>query len=501
MKKLLCLLLLLTSQAWGQTESTRVRDFYPYITGQPTFSPSTSPAYGIDLTHRVVYKWLKYQGWKVETDTLIQGWLLGGGQPGPQGPAGQDGAPGICPPCPGGGGGGNQINQYLSIESDHIAITGSNGMQTLSQAGINPSVYAGITVSSSDLVDWCNLTYAIYVTKATRLNWIQSGVFKGINKKVTLPWDLYTWNTLGDAKIETSTSTALTVFDREDMDASNWTYMISNTRWHISGWEFNLKSNQQAFDFQAQNNSQIEGIKVLGAALAIKGNFWINTTCERINIGNCIGGIYLNNGEFTGAGETSTGNVMNKFLNIHASSVTNTCEYVIRVRFGEGTVIRDFIAEGAHINKPIWLFNGFNGNFRSAHLSNLYFEYCHSSVGPCTTVGQGEAAIVLDSWSSGTVEIDGFVKSIYPAMLLDVYSVGYFAVHVSNVVWWPAINGKLVYTNPSSLGIRYQFENWSHDYIASYATNPLSIFAGKTITLGDCSSKSGFQSINTLCIK
>lgn len=505
----------------------RTRDHYYDVTSKPTFATPTANAYAVDFPNKKVYRagvigstiWTEITDPKIlasyfppaasgatiqvgSVTTLSAGSVATVINRGtstaaifdfgiPQGLKGDKGDPGT------GGGTGSwpwsMVTPHLYNTLNQIWVLGSNSTQTVSQAGVNPSAYNGITISSTDGYDWANLQYAIYLSKTTKRKIYLGGTFK-IAKDVVIDWDHYALNIDGqDAWIET-TPTVVTVFNRVNATASTWAYMISNTKWHVENLNFRMQGNQTGMDVQMQNNSTFFNLKFISGSLGINGNFWINTTCNTINLGEIKNGIKLDAAEYVGAGTTATGNVKNSFLNIHYANATGVGEYALWLRACESTMIDGIISEGGHQKMGVYLDGASNGNFRLCMIRNVYGEDCHSNQAPCT--GAGEAMFVVRNWSSGTISIDG-VKGLYGRVLTDISTSGYLIVKISNLVWWPTANGKMFITDPASLGLRYKLYDISHDYLPNPITGG---FSGKTITPWWKTSATQDQPINTVVV-
>lgn len=516
----------------------RTKDHYYDVVGKPSFPVPTANAYSVDFTNKKAYRggtagsttWTEVTDPKIlaswfpptaasSTITVGNVTTLAPGSAAtvvnrgtataaifdfgiPQGFKGDKGDPGS--------GGGSwpwqMVTPHLYNTLNQIWVLGSNSTQTVAQAGINPFAYSGISIAATDGYDWANLQYAIYLSKTTKRKIYLGGTFK-IAKDVIIDWDHYALNIDGqDAWIET-TATVNTVFNRQDATASTWAYMISNTKWNVENLNFRLTGSQTGIDTQMQNNSSFYNLKFISGSLGIKANFCIETRFEKINLGEIVGGISLDNAEYTGGGTVGTGSVKNTFRDIHYANAQGNGQYAIKLRACESTYIENVIVEGAHQAKGVWADGCNDGNFRLLMMKNIYAEDCHTSGagGACTTIGQGEALVYIRNWSSGNISIDG-IKGLYPQMLTDIGTSGYLIVNISKIVWWPQINNKLFYTDPASLGLRYKLYDISHDYILTQQTPPLPTlpitnqFAGKSITEWWKTGVNQYQPINTVVV-
>ncbi len=405
----------------------------------------------------------------------------------------------------GGGGSGTFINAYLYDDMGRIVVQGYNATTTLAGAGISDTIYDGITVTGSDQVDWANLQYAVYLAKLSGKPIHTFGTFKGINKAIVIDKDHYNLVIEGNySAFYTSTASAIYMWDRVNPDntvmcgvpgtGEDWKCMISNTRWSIRNMIVNLQGANGGFDTQMQNGSVFENILIQQGRLGFNCNFTINTWFKNIKVFTPTeGGIFVDNGAFPGATPAGSGSVSNRFDDFHLISF-GTCDYGIKLRYCESTIINKPIIEGYLVKKGIWMDGDGNGNFREIFINNIYCE-SGSSSGPYTGVGNGQA-IVYARMLSGKIVING-AKSIYSAVLLDVGAQGgTIDVTVRDVSWWPNIGGKMFYTLDAGATIRYQFNGWNWWY---FPANITSLFAGRAITYG-CIVNNGSQPTWSVCV-
>jgi hypothetical protein len=416
---------------------------------------------------------------------------------GPQGDAGRDG---VCPPCPPSGGGSGFITPYLQNDFIRINVAAYGIKQTVAGAGVNPAVYAGITVLGTDNFDWANLQYAIYLSYTTKKPIFLINGFQGL-KDLIVKWDHY-WLAMDGANPVSTTlqfEPNTTGLNREDATTATWQAMISNTRWVIQNMSFNLGTNAIGIDSQSQNGSEFNNLVFNQGATGMICKFTINTQFNNIKVFTPTnGGILIDNASQLGLPAVQTGSVKNTFRNFHLISF-GTCNFGIKLHYCESTVIDGIIIEGYLVKKGIDNDAGNDPNFRELFIYNLY---CESGMvnGPYTGIGNGQA-IVYSRTNAGNITIIG-VKGVYPAVLLDIGSGGGMVKAViQEVTWWPHIStptgNKAIWVESTGASVAFEFSGWAN---GAFINNFPDMFAGRPISYG-CVTNGNAQPTWSVCVR
>jgi hypothetical protein len=386
---------------------------------------------------------------------------------------------------------GQAITPNLIDEFGQIVVSGSNSTQTVLQAGVNPASYKGMTIAGTDLYDWANLQYAMYLEQQTGKPVNLFGTFKGVNKMI----DLGKYNTRlvvngNFAVIQTTGGAAFSVLGRpQPTDMGDANVMIA-ALYDISNLEIKCSINQTGIEPGPTYGSRFTGIIVSGAGNAIWLKFNLDAVLKSCFATSCKRGFVLD--ILTTPGATSTNSQCN------GSTVNNcrvyagsgfTCD-VAFANYGSGGVgFYDCIAEGNKIKRGIEINSFGNTTTKRNYINNFHWE----TVAGTLPAGQGEAAIYL-RMGGGVMEI-GNLKNDYASVMIDAGTQGgWMTIDLYNVSYWKApSDGKYFYYEPPTQGgITWKIRNFDRPTSAI-----LNGFAGKSVTQG-CSVESD---ANKVCIE
>lgn len=382
------------------------------------------------------------------------------------------------------------VTPHLLNDFGTIVVGGAGSTMTVAQAGVNPTAYAGITVTASDLYDWANLQYAMYLEQQTGKAVQLFGNFRGVNKGV----DMGKYNVALDldgtfAVITTTGGGTFSVLYRpKPTDNSDANKMII-AKYHIQNLYINCASTQNGLEPGPTYGSTFERIYVSGAKYAFLLQFNLQTTIQFSQATNCLYGFIYDYGKWTNAGLSGAQSNMSR-------CISNRCYYgagfIGEVAFGvysSGSVrFDDCIAEGNKVKRGIEVDGKGNTTSKDVIISNFHFETMQGT----GDAGSGEACVYI-RLGGGTVTIDN-LRTHYAAVMIDAGTQGgWMTVDVSNISWWVPRNGKM-FNNAASAsgGTTWKFRN-----IEKSDSEIMSGFAGKAVSQG-CSTGGD---ANKVCIQ
>lgn len=495
MKKLILFLLLIPFTLQAQYN----RDVYRCVYNtKPTVSAPTNNAISVDCVNNRVYKYVKGANRWDDITTTLQGqsFLNKGekgdkgeqgiqgpvgpqgiqgvsGPVGPTGPMGPKGDPGVCPSCPPSSGG--SIPGYIVHNSnviEHLTQIQVAGTGTNQTVGTNQ--YPGITVTSTDLLDWANLQYGIYLANIKKKQLITVGKF---HTDKTLDIGRYTyalnWDGYTQTEIITQNNLAYQIIGRpdpvSDADANQYiqaTYTIKNIK--IRGGNA-----QVAFAPGPSYSSVYESIRVNGAKTAIHLRFSLNTWLLNCDAGNVTNGFIIDYGNWPDATTSNSQSNQTTFWHCHVGGGDGDVGFGIYASSGVG--MYHCIVEGTRKKKAIdFDFKG-STNVKDFTVVNFHVELVNGNSGAAS----GEAFINIRC--TGKVTIDG-VYSQYPGCFINAGSgsAGQLVIVVKSVTWVvEPSDGKLFYNAGNTL---WQFYENTTDKLLSPGNIPAK-FAGTPVSL------------------
>jgi len=383
------------------------------------------------------------------------------------------------------------ITPHLLHDFGEIVVGGYNGAATVTQAGVDPAVYKGMTVLGTDLYDWANLQYAMYLEQQTGKLISTYGTFKGINKMV----DLGKYNTRlkwkgNFAVIQTSGTAAFSVLGRpQPTDMADANVMIA-ALYDIENLEIKCSITQTGLEPGPTYGSRFTGIIVSGAATAIHLKFNLDASIISSFATSCKRGFVLD--VLNTPGATSTNSQCNGSIVDHCRVYAGagfTCDVAFANYGSGGVMFESCIAEGNKIKRGIEINSFANTTTKRNYINNFHWE----TVAGTLPAGQGEAAIYL-RMGGGVVEI-GNLKNDYASVMIDAGTQGgWLTIDLYNVSYWKApSDGKYFYNEPPTQGgITWKIRNFDRS-----TAQILSGFAGKAVTQG-CSIESD---ANKVCIE
>lgn len=394
-------------------------------------------------------------------DTGAQGIQGIQGIQGPVGPAGPTGPMGPQGP-PGSGSGG---------ESPYIYVKPHGSQQTLAQAGIPTSNYPGITVTSSDMVDYANLQYAMYQQEQTGKPIVLIAKTYYVNRSIQSGKQHWYVVIEGNyAKIQTTNGDPFTVFGRPQPIDNGEANVMINAIWDIENLRIYGSNTQVGIEpgptyGTEGSGSWFKSISANGLKEAIHLRFCLNADIFKPSAANCASGWIADMGNWPGATNSN-------------SQSNNTRIYKPRF-YGTGTqpfAIKYFAASGGVVDQPIVEGGGtlaagiiFDGNNSSVVKDgNIINGYHFENVNGAT-----EGAVKVRM--SGRFGLDGFYGQ-YPTIIVDAAGAGNFELDVSNVVYAVGKNGKLFRNTNTGTTWTGGFNTWQNGAITN--SNFPSLFEG-----------------------
>lgn len=420
----------------------------------------------------------------VKGDQGIQGQTGAQGLQGIQGQQGPIGATGpMGPQGPPGSGGGSTpgrtfITPYLLNDFGEIVIGGHNSTQTVAQAGVNPSVYVGMIILSTDLYDWANLQYAMYLEQQSGKPVSTFGTFRGINKMI----DLGKYNTRlkwngNFAVLQTTGGAAFSVLGRPmPNDNSDANQMIA-AKYDIENLDIKCVIGQIGIEPGPTYGSTFKGIIVSNATTAIHLRFNLDFYMLSCFATGCINGFLFDSGNWT--------NPSGALAQSNGSYCINSRCYMPEngnVGFGiygsGGVTIESCIVEGAKAKRGVDINSFGNAVTKRNYVYNFHWETVRGTL----PAGQGEAAIFI-RMGGGVVEIKN-IKGDYPSTMIDAATNGgWLTIDLQNMVWWKTpqdgkywVNGPSTNSPPSG-GVTWKFRN-----VEKSISDIVNGFAGNAVT-------------------
>jgi len=281
---------------------------------------------------------------------------------GATGSTGSQGAPGVCPTCPPSGGSGSMQgyvvwNPFLIEMAGIISVGGTNTTKTVAQAGYAPANYPGMTVASTDLFDWANLQYSLYLEKQSGKKVLWFNKFQ-VNKTVLL--NDYDSNLSLDGNFCTITSVQSVVWStpvigsRVPTDNGDANIMVLRT-FDIRNIIIQASPNQAGLQPGPSYSSIYEGIRVFNARVGMKLEFSLNSIARLCDAGTCDTAFMAASGNWPGASNSNSQS--NHHLWDHCHSYHGTPNGYAKVGFGNysssGVFMKDCILEGSSFRKGV----------------------------------------------------------------------------------------------------------------------------------------------------
>ncbi len=364
------------------------------------------------------------------------------------------------------------ITPHLINDIGEIVISGTNSAITVAIAGVDPAVYAGITVQSTDLYDWANLQYAMYLEQQTGKPLSTNGTFK-VNKMI----DLGKYNNRlvwkgNFAAIETIGENTFPVIGRPmPADNRDANVMIA-AMYQIENLDIKCASKQIGLEPGPTYGSRYTGINVTNALTAIHLQFNLDAYVGSCFATGCINGFIFDIGNWPDATNTNSQS--------NGSYCTNSRCYFGKngeVGFGiygsGGVTIESCIVEGAKCKRGVDIDGLANTTTKRNYVYNFHWE----TVQGTGKAGSGEAAVYV-RMGGGVVEIVN-MKNDYPSIMIDAASQGgWLTVELRNVSYWKAMpDGKIFNNaNQSRGGVTWKIRNFEKpaaEIMASFAGNPV----------------------------
>jgi len=367
------------------------------------------------------------------------------------------------------------VTPHLLDDFASITVAGYNGAATVAQAGVDPSVYKGMVITSTDLYDWANLQYAMYLEQQTGKPINLWGTFKGINKMI----DLGKYNKKlvirgNCAEVQATGAGTFSVFGRpQPTNVSDANVMIAS-KFDIENLTIKCSSlNQVGFEPGPTYGSRYEAVDVSGAGTGILLRFNLMATVNRCMWNDCKRGIILD--ILPGTSSTSTQNNGTTVSNCRGYLSANFVCDVGYGNYGSGGVTNESCIVEGYKCKVGWLVDGMgNTTTKRNYINNPHWETVQGTL----PAGQGEAMIKV--WMPDGVITISNCKNDYASVLLDVKSQGGWPlIELSNVSWWKApADGKWINYDPASTGgASFKLIN-----VRKTQAQIMSGFAGKAVT-------------------
>jgi len=244
----------------------------------------------------------------------------------------------------------NILNDFGSIQ-----VGGINTTATVAQMGINPAVYVGITVVGTDLYDWANLQYSIYLEKSTGKPVEWYGSFK-VNKSIMLN-DFDSYLSLDGNFCYLNVSTAFTtpvIATRTPTDNGDANIMVLRT-FDIKNININATPGQVAFQPGPSYSSEFNKIRVNNARVGIKLQFSLNSKAILCDANTCDTAFMASIGDWLNASNSNSQSNNHLWDQCHAYH--GTPNGFARVGFGNyassGIFHKSCILEGSSFRKGI----------------------------------------------------------------------------------------------------------------------------------------------------
>lgn len=345
MKKLssaLLMLMLLSTGAFSQSTYSKFRDEY-YGKGIPVFTPATYPSFAVDTLARKVYRKMNSSSMWMEMDGWLKDVYLPADETTPPPPTNpmEILVPYLCPQA------------FGAIGED----------KTFAQIGwtqekIN-NTYPGITVTTSDNVDWAAVQYCFYKQKieGKAIFWY-GNLYMG-NDDVVLAKELLSSSVYGG--MANIFSRAATVFRRETpADNGQANVMITNAQYHWQDFAIRCQNNltQTGIRLFSVYPVRMECVKVYNANRGFNMIFCLQGVMESCEANTCNDGFYLEDGTtyYTTTKDWSQNNVF-KFESCRAYMPTSG-RYGFYVGSSNTVYNNNPVIEGFHCNSAIFV----NGN-------------------------------------------------------------------------------------------------------------------------------------------
>lgn len=464
----------------------------PYKVSNVTFSKSdptgtaTTGAGWLNTTTGVV-KIAQNSRWINATDSSVIRYVIGyATAKGEKGDQGDKGDNGVCPSCPPPSGGGSSIpglqifnnNLYSTITTVYVSATGS--YKTVGDLGINPSTtYAGITVTTSDLYDWANIQYALFLSKVQNRNLVSNGNFTG-TKQVVIDKDCYrlNWDGMGLTTITSLNNNQYTLVGRPTPSDMNDANVMIQATYQVKGVYFVGRSNQTGFMPGPTYTSYYDHLKFAYLKCAMKLQFNLNSRTIQPDFNTCDTGYVAGCLDIPGATASNSQSNNSFLIQPHSYHGTQTGGSVAYGFYGSsGCYFEGGIGEGGTYKKIIDFDFMMSPNVRDFTMRILHPEVVY---GIAPSANSGIIFIRLN----GRAKIDGIYPQ-YPGYLINAGTpAGQLEIDISGINWTvKASDGKLFYNAGNTI---WNFsENTAGDLLEPSTIT--SLFAGTPVAV--CTSK------------
>lgn len=466
MKKLLLLLLLIPALTFGQLDMKLISKGPVYTgTGTPTRTGYNNTSLYLNLTDNSVWvynsstlKWAKSvdqnqinfviatvgpqgpAGPQGNPGQSITGPVGPQGVPGisvtgPQGPQGIQGPVGpVGPMGPAGSGSGS------SVETPYIYVKPHGSAQTLSQAGIPTSNYPGITVTVNDMVDYCNLQFAISTQSQNGkpIVLIQKDYF--INRGLTAAKFHYYVMIQGNyARLNTTNADAFAILSKPSPVDNNEANIMAMSVWDIENLRLNGSLTQTGIEPGPSygvegNGSWFKSISANSLKTAMHLRFSLNADIFKPAATNCTTGWVFDMGNWPGADNANSQSNNGRLYRPrwYGGGIQDAAAKFIAV--SGGITDQPIIEGGGTLRVGIEV----DGKGSTVVKDNAIINGYHNE----NVNGMTEAAYKV-TMLGGRAKLDGYYGQ-YPCMIVDAKSLtGNFEFEISNIYYARAKAGKL----------------------------------------------------------
>jgi len=349
---------------------------------------------------------------------------------------------------PGSGGGGLGIPGIIGHNSNfvefpvEIQVSGSGTTITVAQSG---NTYPGITVAGSDLVDWANLQYGLYLANKNKKKLRTAGTFN-VAKMVDLGKTSYyiNWDGGSNTIVKTVNADSFAIVGRPNpVDNTDANQMIQAT-FDIRNITIIGNSAQVGFKPGPSYHSTYTNISSRYCKSGYEARFNLNATFFKCNTWNCNVGFLIANGDWPGASTSNSQSNQTVVTQCHVAGLWNGGKSEVGFRFlaSSGCEMSHCIIEQGGCFQGVDFDYLSSPNVKDFVCKDTHIEGVFGNDG-----GANEAFFRVRV--TGVALISG-IYSQYEGMLVNAGGVGQCQTILERIVWELPKNGKSFYNAGSA---------------------------------------------------
>lgn len=390
----------------------------------------------------------------------------------PKGEKGDKGDPGTSS-----GGGGTSLPGYIVYNNNlietltEIQVSGTGSNTTVSQSG---NTYNGIAVNGSDLMDWANLQYALYLGNQKRKPIKSAGWFH-TNRMVDLGKYSYfiDWKGARNTMIVTQNGNFKNVIGRDlptDMNDAN---IMIQANYQIDGLIIYGQPNQVGIFPGPNYHANYTNITGWNLDYVLWPQFNLNGTAFKVDGGNCNHVVIFDKLYITGATNSNSQSNSCKAIQCHAGGA---------YQGGKGAVaLGAYASSGIEFDGCIVEGGAYKYSVECDYLQSPNVKDFTSSITHIETVWGNEGGSTEAFYRvnlTGVAKLSG-TYSQYQGVLVQAGGVGQCQVIMDRIVWDIPKNGKSFYNNGNA-SFKFVDCGWQTPYKWDMATT-LSRFSGVAV--------------------